>query len=89
MALFTDGGGVEENSKNALLAAGKLAEVLKELSNETASDFGSDLNFGIGIHGGASVVGAMGYGENITDTAIGECVNVASRLEQLTKEEEC
>ena len=62
---------------------------MKELSNETTSDFGSDLNFGIGIHAGTSVVGAMGYGENITDTAIGDCVNVASRLEQLTKEEEC
>ncbi len=89
MALFTDGSGVEENSKNALLAAGKLAEGIKELSTETSSDFGSDLKFGIGIHAGTSVVGAMGYGENITDTAIGDCVNVASRLEQLTKEEEC
>ena len=89
MALFTDGVGVEENSKNALLAAGKLAEGLKELSSDTTSDFGSDLNFGVGIHAGTSVVGAMGYGENITDTAIGDCVNVASRLEQLTKEEEC
>ena len=89
MALFTDGVGVEENSKNALLAAGKLAEGLKELSSDTTSDFGSDLKFGIGIHAGTSVVGAMGYGENITDTAIGDCVNVASRLEQLTKEEEC
>ena len=89
MALFTDGSGVEENSKNALLAAGKLAEGIKELSTETSSDFGSDLKFGIGIHAGTSVVGAMGFGENITDTAIGDCVNVASRLEQLTKEEEC
>ncbi len=89
MALFTDGVGVEENSKNALLAAGKLAEDLKELSSDTTSDFGSDLKFGIGIHAGTSVVGAMGYGENITDTAIGDCVNVASRLEQLTKKEEC
>ncbi len=89
MALFTDGSGVEENSKNALLAAGKLAEGIKELSTETSSDFGSDLKFGIGIHAGTSVVGVMGYGENITDTAIGDCVNVASRLEQLTKEEEC
>lgn len=89
MALFTDGYGVEENSKNALLAAGKLADGLKELSNETTSDFGSNLRFGIGIHAGTSVVGAMGYGENITETAIGDCVNVASRLEQLTKEEEC
>ena len=89
MALFTDGVGVEENSKNALLAAGKLAEGLKELSSDTTSDFGSDLKFGVGIHAGTSVVGAMGYGENITDTAIGDCVNVASRLEQLTKEEEC
>ena len=89
MALFTDGVGVEENSKNALLAAGKLAEGLKELSSDTTSDFGSDLKFGVGIHAGTSVVGAMGYGENITYTAIGDCVNVASRLEQLTKEEEC
>ena len=89
MALFTDDVGVEENSKNALLAAGKLAEGLKELSSDTTSDFGSDLKFGVGIHAGTSVVGAMGYGENITDTAIGDCVNVASRLEQLTKEEEC
>ena len=89
MALFTDGVGVEENSKNALLAAGKLAEGLKELNSDTTSDFGSDLKFGVGIHAGTSVVGAMGYGENITDTAIGDCVNVASRLEQLTKEEEC
>ena len=89
MALFTNGVGVEENSKNALLAAGKLAEGLKELSSDTTSDFGSDLKFGVGIHAGTSVVGAMGYGENITDTAIGDCVNVASRLEQLTKEEEC
>ena len=89
MALFTDGGGVEENAQNALLAAGKLAEGLSELSSETTSDFGSNLKFGIGIHTGTSVVGAMGYGENITDTAIGDCVNVASRLEQLTKEEDC
>ena len=89
MALFTDGGGVEENAQNALLAAGKLAEGLSELSSETTSDFGSNLKFGIGIHAGTSVVGAMGYGENITDTAIGDCVNVASRLEQLTKEEDC
>lgn len=89
MALFTEGDGIEQNSKNALLAAGRLAEGLKELSSETVSDFGSELKFGIGVHAGTSVVGAMGFGENITDTAIGDCVNVASRLEQLTKDEEC
>ena len=29
------------------------------------------------------------YGENITDKAIVDCVNFASRLEHLTKEKEC
>ena len=31
----------------------------------------------------------MGYGDNISETAIGDSVNVASRLEQLTKQEGC
>ena len=37
------------------------------------------------IHTGQSIVGMMGYGDTVSRTAIGDNVNVASRLEQMTK----
>ena len=47
------------------------------------------LRLGIGIHSGKAIIGKMGYGEASSDTAIGDTVNVASRLEQLTKDYSC
>ena len=44
------------------------------------------LRVAIGIHAGPSVVGIMGYGAAKTLTAIGDTVNVASRLETAAKE---
>ncbi|HWL73812.1 MAG TPA: adenylate/guanylate cyclase domain-containing protein, partial [Burkholderiaceae bacterium] len=41
------------------------------------------------IHCGPAVVGRMGYGESIHVTAIGDTVNVASRLQDATKEFHC
>ena len=39
----------------------------------------------MGIHTGQSIVGMMGYGDTVSRTAIGDNVNVASRLEQMIK----
>ena len=39
-----------------------------------------------GIHAGPAIVGAMGYGGVMNVTAIGDTVNVASRLEAAAKE---
>ena len=44
------------------------------------------LRVAIGIHTGPSVVGVMGYGAVKNLTAIGDTVNVASRLESAAKE---
>jgi adenylate cyclase len=44
------------------------------------------LRIGIGIHCGPAIVGAMGFGETVSLTAIGDSVNTASRLETQTKE---
>ena len=89
MALFMGETNLQKNSENSLIAASRIAKGIKKLSVSTEADFGSKLEIGIGIHAGNSVVGSMGYGDNISETAIGDCVNVASRLEQLTKQENC
>jgi adenylate cyclase len=45
--------------------------------------------FGIGIHGGEVIVGDIGSGENIAFTVLGDAVNVAARLQEMTKDLEC
>jgi len=47
------------------------------------------LRIGIGIHCGPAIVGRMGYGSTMHVTAIGDTVNVASRLQDATKEYGC
>ena len=43
------------------------------------------LRIGIGVHYGEAVLGAIGTGERRRLTAIGDAVNVASRVESATK----
>ena len=66
-----------------------MAEALGQLNLELAAELDQPLRMGIGLHLGHAIVGEMGHGSAVSLTAIGDTVNVASRLEALTKELGC
>ncbi|MDQ1196861.1 MULTISPECIES: adenylate/guanylate cyclase domain-containing protein [Agrobacterium] len=86
MALFGLDGNQETASADALKAACLILRNVEKLNKELEQQFAVRLRIAIGIHAGPSIVGIMGYGAAKTLTAIGDTVNVASRLETAAKE---
>jgi adenylate cyclase len=89
MALFGVDSGPEEGCRQALAAAQAMIASVDGLSRALSEELSVPLRIGIGVHCGPAVVGRMGYGESIHVTAIGDTVNVASRLQDATKEFQC
>ncbi|MEK1855363.1 MAG: adenylate/guanylate cyclase domain-containing protein [Phyllobacterium sp.] len=86
MALFGLRGSTEEACRNALKAAAIITMEIERLNEELAGELPMPIRVAIGIHTGPVIVGAMGYGAVKNLTAIGDTVNVASRLESVAKE---
>ena len=89
MALFGVETGPEDGCRQALAAANEIVLGVDKLSRTLAEELKEPLKIGVGIHSGPAVVGRMGYGTTVNLTAIGDTVNVASRLQDLTKEYGC
>jgi class 3 adenylate cyclase len=63
-------------------AALKAAMMIDRL---VADRFGGELRIGIGVNTGQVIAGTIGGGSKLEFTLIGDAVNVAARVEQLTK----
>lgn len=81
MALFDD-----ELVDHALDAALAMRARLFALNAKRVSRGERPIEIGIGLHRGDAVIGTVGYQSRMDSTVIGDAVNLASRVEGLTKE---
>ncbi len=73
-----------QHALDAVKAAVEMSEVLEKFKQELG-DLSAEFDVGIGLHSGPAVVGSIGSSERKEFTAIGDTVNLASRIEGLTK----
>ena len=73
-----------QHAQHAVAAALEMAETLQRFKRELGEEE-ADFDVGIGIHSGPAVVGLIGSEQRREYTAIGDTVNLASRIEGLTK----
>ncbi|SIO25771.1 adenylate cyclase [Bradyrhizobium erythrophlei] len=89
LALFGLTSGRQDACRQALRAAAMIAANVDELNQFLSHDLREPIRFGIGIHGGEVIVGDIGYRDHMVFTALGDAVNVAARLQDLTKNLAC
>jgi len=75
--------------RQALRAAAKVAANVEHMNHQFASELPEPIRFGIGIHGGDVIIGDIGFREHTVFTALGDAVNVAARLQDMTKALDC
>jgi len=86
MAFFGAPQPLDNPCEPAFLAARNMLDRLRVLNRKLAASGEAPIAIGIGLHVGDAVVGNVGADTRHDYTAIGDTVNVASRLEGLTKE---
>ena len=86
MALFdSNGKDLDHTARNALKAAVGMHQTLAQFNKQAKDTHQPELDMGIGIHIGNVVIGTVGTSDRMDSTVLGDAVNIASRLESLTK----
>lgn len=89
LALFGLTADPQTACRQALKAAAGIATHIDELNELLSHDLRQPIRFGVGIHGGEVIIGDIGYRDHIVFTALGDAVNVAARLQDMTKTLAC
>ena len=85
LAVFGAPVSYENNAERAVRAALDMTKALSEIETGDLVLPESGFNIGIGVHEGPTIVGNLGSRDKFDYTVIGDNVNLASRLEGLTK----
>lgn len=90
MAIFGMDAPRQRGARDALAAARAMGGVLAALNQSLRDELPGPLSMGIGLHTGPAILGRIGAAHRAEPeaalTALGETVNIASRLEGLTKD---
>lgn len=86
MALFGVPNAFPDHPERAVRAALGMVSRLEGLNETLRSQGMADLAIGVGIHTGEVVAGLIGPDKRVEYGVVGEVVNLASRIESLTKE---
>ena len=89
LALFGLTSSPQTACRQALKAASMIAGNVEELNQFLSHDLREPIRFGIGIHSGEVIIGDIGYRDHMVFTALGDPVNVAARLQDMTKSLGC
>lgn len=89
LALFGLSTNPQTACRQAIEAASRIAIHVDALNEFLGNDVPEPLRFGIGIHGGEVIIGDIGSEEHTVFTALGDSVNVAARLQDMTKALSC
>ncbi len=86
MALYNVPLEAPNHALRAVRTALEFQERVRPLGERFAARHGGHLACGVGIHTGDAVVGTIGSEQRLEYTAIGDTINLGSRLEGITKE---
>jgi len=75
--------------RQALRAAANVAANVDHMNRQLASELPEPIQYGLGIHGGDVIIGDIGFRDHMVFTALGDPVNVAARLQDMTKTLDC
>src|SRR3954451_24277700 len=89
LALFGLSADPQTSCRQALKPVAGIASHVDELNEVLSHDLRQPIRFGIGVHGGEVIIGDIGYRDHVVFTALGDAVNVAARLQDMTKTLAC